>query len=117
MFERDVLFPLAGLDHPGCHLSTGMFADFFGRIADAQIAVLEVECRSMGDARCRFLAGSPETLSTIYDRMAQGAGYSPTRYHERQHRLVGQPPDQTRANSWNHSLTPRQIELGFRFNF
>lgn len=43
--------------------------------------------------------------------MAQGAGYSPTPYHERQHRLVGQPPDQTRANSWNRSLTPRQIEL------
>jgi hypothetical protein len=43
--------------------------------------------------------------------MAQGASYSPTPYHERQHRLVGQPPDRSRASSWNRTLTPRQIEL------
>ncbi len=36
---------------------------------------MEVECRSRGEARCRFLAGSPETLSIVYDRMAQGSGY------------------------------------------
>jgi hypothetical protein len=43
--------------------------------------------------------------------MAQGAGHLPARYNERQHRLVGQPPDQSRADSWHHSLTPRQIEI------
>jgi hypothetical protein len=37
---------------------------------------MEVECRSRGDARCRFLAGAPETLSTLYDRMAQGTSYA-----------------------------------------
>ena len=37
---------------------------------------MEVECRSRGDARCRFLAGAPETLSTLYDRMAQGSSYT-----------------------------------------
>jgi hypothetical protein len=37
---------------------------------------MEVECRSRGDGRCRFLAGSPETLGTLYDRMAQGTGYA-----------------------------------------
>jgi len=31
---------------------------------------MEVECRSRGDARCRFLAGAPETLGILYDRMA-----------------------------------------------
>jgi hypothetical protein len=36
---------------------------------------MEVECRSRGDARCRFLAGAPETLSLLYERMAQGSGY------------------------------------------
>jgi hypothetical protein len=36
---------------------------------------MEVECRSQGKPRCRFLAGSPDTLSILYDRMAQGAGY------------------------------------------
>jgi hypothetical protein len=36
---------------------------------------MEVECRSRGESRCRFLAGAPETLSILYDRMAQGMGY------------------------------------------
>jgi sulfotransferase family protein len=63
---------------------------------------------------------SPErTLRTVAEfaglsyepAMAQGTGHSPSRYNERQHRLVGQPPDQSRAHSWNHSLTPRQIEI------
>jgi predicted hydrocarbon binding protein len=59
-----------------CHLSCGLLADFFGRMADGLVAVMEVECRSRGDARCRFLAGAPETLGTLYDRMAQGMGYA-----------------------------------------
>lgn len=67
--------PDAGLELPGCHLTTGMFADFFGRIADAQIAVLEVECRSMGDARCRFLLGNHAVMSSVYEQMGEGAGY------------------------------------------
>ena len=64
-----------GTEFPSCHLTCGMLADFFGRLSDGLVAVMEVECRSRGDARCRFLAGSPETLGTLYDRMAQGAGY------------------------------------------
>ncbi|HEY3011202.1 MAG TPA: V4R domain-containing protein, partial [Gemmatimonadales bacterium] len=68
------------LDHPqgefpSCHLSCGLLADFLGRISQGLVAVMEVECRSRGDARCRFLAGAPETLSILYDRMAQGSGY------------------------------------------
>jgi hypothetical protein len=43
--------------------------------------------------------------------MARGTGHWPNRYNERQHRLVGQPPDQSRAESWQQSLTPRQIEI------
>jgi predicted hydrocarbon binding protein len=62
-------------EYPSCHLSCGLLADFLGRISLGLVAVMEVECRSRGDARCRFLAGAPETLSIIYDRMAQGAGY------------------------------------------
>lgn len=62
-------------EYPSCHLTTGLLADFLGRISDGLVAVMEVECRSRGDARCRFLAGSPETLSTLYERMAQGSSY------------------------------------------
>ena len=67
--------PAAALDHPGCHLTTGMFADFFGRVADEPLAVLEVECRSMGDPRCRFLIGSAEVMARVYDELGRGVSY------------------------------------------
>ncbi|MGH7514919.1 MAG: V4R domain-containing protein [Gemmatimonadales bacterium] len=63
-------------EFPSCHLTCGLLADFFGRLSDGLVAVMEVECRSRGDARCRFLAGAPETLSALYDRMAQGTNYA-----------------------------------------
>lgn len=63
------------LDQPGCHLSAGMFADFFGRVADAPLAVMEVECRSAGSERCRFLLGSSEVMQQVYDEMSRGQAY------------------------------------------
>jgi hypothetical protein len=67
--------PASGVDHPTCHLTTGMFADFFGRVADRAVAVLEVECRSTGAPRCRFLVGSADVMSAVYERMGEGSGY------------------------------------------
>ncbi len=67
--------PASALEGPGCHLSTGMFADFFGRVADHELAVLEVECRSMGHHRCRFLIGNAEMMEHVYDAMGQGVSY------------------------------------------
>lgn len=63
-------------EFPSCHLTCGLLADFFGRLSEQVVAVMEVECRSRGDARCRFLAGAPETLSMVYERMAQGTTYA-----------------------------------------
>lgn len=68
--------PNGGAEMPTCHLSSGMFADFFGRLADAPLAVMEVECRSRGDARCRFLLGSTEVMERIYEGMAAGEAYN-----------------------------------------
>ena len=67
--------PGSALGHPGCHLSTGMLADFFGRIADHTLAVLEVECRSAGAPRCRFLIGNAEVMEHVYDEMGRGVTY------------------------------------------
>jgi predicted hydrocarbon binding protein len=61
--------------YPSCHLSCGLLADFLGRVSQGQVAVMEVECRSRGDVKCRFLAGAPETLGVLYERMSAGAGY------------------------------------------
>lgn len=67
--------PDSGSGHPCCHLTTGMFADLFGRVASVPVAVLEVECRSAGAERCRFLVGSPEMMEQIYDEMGRGQPY------------------------------------------
>lgn len=64
-----------GEDAPACHVSTGLFADFFSRVADVPLAVLEVECRSAGAERCRFLVGSVEMLERIYETMGRGGDY------------------------------------------
>ncbi len=64
------------LAQPGCHLSAGMFADFFGRLADAPLAVMEVECRSAGAPRCRFLLGSTEVMTAVYEGMSAGETYA-----------------------------------------
>lgn len=71
--EGDPAFPL---EFPGCYYTSGVMADFFGRLAATPMAVMEVECRSMGNERCRFLVGSGETLQRVYEEMAQGASYA-----------------------------------------
>jgi len=65
----------ARTEHPACHITTGMFADLFGRLAGAPVAVLEVECRSAGDPRCRFLVGNPDVMDAVYEEMGRGAAY------------------------------------------
>ncbi len=67
--------PESAMQFPGCYLSSGMLADFFGRLAGTQLAAMEVECRSMGSGRCRFLLGSTETMQHIYDDMTRGVAY------------------------------------------
>ena len=58
-----------------CFFSSGMLADFLGRLSGEPVAVMEVECRSKSDARCRFLSASPDTLNAVYERMSGGMGY------------------------------------------
>ena len=67
--------PASGMPYPACHYTTGLLADFFGRTAAAPLAVLEVECRSSGSTRCRFLVGSAEVMGHLYDRMSLGVSY------------------------------------------
>ena len=65
-----------GADYPCCHFSSGMLADFFTRMGGSQAAVMEVECGSRGESRCRFLVGSPDMLTYVYERMTTGMTYS-----------------------------------------
>jgi predicted hydrocarbon binding protein len=67
--------PEAGLQYPSCFFTSGLLADFMSRVGDTSLAVMEVECRSRGDQRCRWLLGSPDSLTALYQHMAQGADY------------------------------------------
>src|SRR5213078_4825746 len=76
-----------GVPHPGdldagsaqtpmCFFSSGMLADFLGRLSGEPVAVMEVECRSRNDGRCRFLSASPDTLNAVYAQMTEGRDYA-----------------------------------------
>jgi predicted hydrocarbon binding protein len=65
--------PDAGEARPSCFFTTGVLANLLGNVAGTGVAVLEVECRSTGDDRCRFMFGSPEALNALYSRVASGS--------------------------------------------
>jgi len=67
--------PRHPMDYPGCYYTSGVLADFFTRLAGEPLAVMEVECRSMGGERCRFLVGSGERMQHVYEAMGQGVAY------------------------------------------
>lgn len=67
--------PGAEGQYPSCHVTSGMLAAFVSQLAGNPAAAMEVECRTRGEARCRWLVGSPETLGTLYDRLSRGLGY------------------------------------------
>lgn len=61
--------------HPSCHFTTGLLADMLGRVGGTPVAVLEVECRSRGDAGCRFLFGGQEALEGVFGQLQRGGSY------------------------------------------
>ena len=67
--------PARPMEFPGCYYSAGLLTDLFGRIIGEPVAVMEVECRSMGNDRCRFLVGGVETIQRVYDAMGEGLTY------------------------------------------
>ena len=67
--------PHANALTPGCHVTAGLLAGFLGQLADQDVAVMEIECRTRNDSRCRFLAGSQETLQSVFDAVASGQSY------------------------------------------
>jgi hypothetical protein len=56
-------------------IATGMFAGFFGRLAEAPIAILEVPTHPADGARSRFLLGSIDVLGYVHEAMERGIPY------------------------------------------
>jgi len=67
--------PTLNIGFPACYYSMGLLADFFGRLAGSALSCYEVECRSNGASRCRFLLGSAEVIGQVYQRMTEGRTY------------------------------------------
>lgn len=65
----------AAVVSPSCHVGTGLLAGLLGRVAGAPLSVLEVECRSAGHSRCRFLVGSVDVMQYVYEAMERGVSY------------------------------------------
>ena len=67
--------PDAQAGYPSCHFSAGMLAGFMGAMVQQPVSVMEMECTSAGQGRCRFLLGSPEVLEAAYQAASEGRDY------------------------------------------
>lgn len=54
---------------PSCHVTTGMLAAFFGKLAGYPVAVMETECRSSGAEQCTFLLGNSEVMAFKWEEL------------------------------------------------
>jgi hypothetical protein len=59
----------AGGGPPGAHISTGLFTDLLGRLADGPVVVMEVPG---GTGWTRLVFGSAETMGAVYQSIAGG---------------------------------------------
>jgi len=51
----------------GCHITTGVLASFFGRVAGYPVAVLETSCSV--DGVCQFMIGNGEIMNHRWESM------------------------------------------------
>jgi predicted hydrocarbon binding protein len=54
---------------PSCHVTTGMLAAFFGRLAGYPVSVLETECCSTGAERCSFMLGNSDVMTFKWEQL------------------------------------------------
>jgi predicted hydrocarbon binding protein len=64
--------PAEGALRPSCYFTAGLLANLLGRTANEDVGILEVECRSRGDLRCRFLFGGHAALEWIHGELSAG---------------------------------------------
>ena len=64
--------PAAGALRPSCHFTTGLLANLLGRTVGQDVGALEVECRSRGDLRCRFVFGGQPALERLFEALRAG---------------------------------------------
>jgi len=55
-----------------CCFSTGFLSGLLSELAGGPVAVLEVGCRTRGEASCRFAFGSEAAIHDLYGRLLDG---------------------------------------------
>jgi len=55
----------------GCHITTGVLAAFFGKVAGYPVSVMETECSEEG--RCRFVLGNNDVMQDRWESLNQGS--------------------------------------------
>ena len=69
MVDVDGCWEMSGSnDGDGCHVTTGMLAAFFGRVAGYPISVMETECSEGG--RCKFVLGNDEVMQSRWEELS-----------------------------------------------
>jgi len=69
MVDIDGCWEMAGSSGgDGCHVTTGMLAAFFGRVAGYPISVMETECSEGG--RCKFVFGNDEVMQSRWEALS-----------------------------------------------
>jgi len=58
----------AGEEAIGCHVTTGLLAAFFGKIAGYPVSVMETECSENG--QCRLVRGNAEVMQQRWEAVA-----------------------------------------------
>ena len=53
----------------GCHITTGVLAAFFGKVAGYPVSVMETECSEQG--HCRFVLGNAEVMQYRWETNAE----------------------------------------------
>ena len=64
---------LEGADQPVCHLFAGLFAGAVSYLARAERHAVEIECRALGHASCRFVIGPGPEIDSAESWRQQGA--------------------------------------------
>jgi len=58
----------AGEEAIGCHVTTGLLAAFFGKVAGYPVSVMETDCSENG--RCKFILGNAEVMQHRWESIS-----------------------------------------------
>ena len=62
IFDSAVARTLGDVGKPVCFIYAGLFAGFFSSLVNKDLSCIEIQCYSMGETYCKFLAGKQDRI-------------------------------------------------------